>query len=530
MKYDRISVILFFILFFIIGLSIYKDYGISVDEVGYRHLGITILYTLADYISPEFSLEVAKGKNYLTISDLPKTQIFSGLPFHMSAAMIEFLSKVQTKVEAFHLKHLYTFIIFFLGALFFFFLLNLKFKNYKFALLGTTFLLLSPRIFAQSFYNPNDIAFMSSIIILSFIYLKFFQKFKNKYLFFAGFASSISICLRPMAIYTPFLFVLFLFYSHLIDKFSLSTLLRKTIVFIFITVFFSYIFNPPLWTDPVSIIIQQFQWAINSSVTDILYLGKFYPNTKTPWHYLIVWISVTTPLLYLVLFIFGLLKIFLNFFEKKLSLNYKKDDLENICIFLTFLIPFASTILLSKSLLNGWRHLYFIYPFIIIISMIGLDLIIKISNKIKKLNYIIIFIIFLSLINTSYWMYKYHPFQMVYFNFLAGKNVQEKFELDYWGVSNKSAINYILENDNRKKIKIYGISNTRLDYTVDFFLKTDDKKRIETVRNINDANYIISIYNGKIRRSDILNKGFRVFNEILVDNIKINSTFVKENL
>ena len=40
---------------------------------------------------------------------------------------------------------------------------------------------------------------------------------------------------------------------------------------------------------------------------------------------------------------------------------------------------------------------------------------------------------------------------MTYFNSLAGKNVQDKFELDYWGVSNKAAIKYILDNDNRKK-------------------------------------------------------------------------------
>ena len=50
-------------------------------------------------------------------------------------------------------------------------------------------------------------------------------------------------------------------------------------------------------------------------------------------------------------------------------------------------------------------------------------------------------------------MIKDHPHQNVYFNFLAGKNIQTKFELDYWGLSNKQALEYILKNDSKNIIK-----------------------------------------------------------------------------
>ena len=46
MKFEKIFISIFFISFLTIGLNVYKDYGISVDEVGYRHQGVTILYTL----------------------------------------------------------------------------------------------------------------------------------------------------------------------------------------------------------------------------------------------------------------------------------------------------------------------------------------------------------------------------------------------------------------------------------------------------------------------------------------------------
>ena len=51
-------------------------------------------------------------------------------------------------------------------------------------------------------------------------------------------------------------------------------------------------------------------------------------------------------------------------------------------------------------------------------------------------------------------MIKDHPHQNVYFNFIPGKNIQTKFELDYWGLSNKQALEYILKNDSNNVIKI----------------------------------------------------------------------------
>ena len=523
MKFEKIFISIFFISFLTIGLNVYKDYGISVDEVGYRHQGVTILYTLNDYFFPEFSEKIASGKDYFTIPELQKTQIFSGIPFHIFTTILEFLSGAKNKVEALQLKHLLTFLVFFLGVYCFFLILNLKFKNYKFALLGASFLILSPRIFAQSFYNPNDIPFMSSIIFISYFYLKFFQKFKTKHLIYSCIFSSISIGLRPMAIYMPALFMIGLIYIFSIKKIDLNTLLKKIFIFIILILILSYILNPPIWISPIKIIIQQFQWAINSSVTDILYLGKFYPNTETPWHYLIVWISVTTPILYLILFFFGILRILTNLINE-IKVGFDKIEINDLFILLVFLIPFVAAIVLSKSLLNGWRHLYFIYPFIIFISMIGLK---WIFDKNKKLKYLIVFPICLSLIDTSYTIYKNHPFQMTYFNLLAGKDVQDKFELDYWGVSNKAAIKYILDNDNRKKINIYGISRTKLSYTVDFFLYPEEQKRISLVKNIEEADYIITVYNGYVRRKDIINDKFKIFNEIKSGDAIINSTFIK---
>lgn len=93
-----------------------------------------------------------------------------------------------------------------------------------------------------------------------------------------------------------------------------------------------------------------------------------------------------------------------------------------------------TVILLDSTLYNGWRHLYFVYPIILLISLKGLYLI---DLKYLKKNRLIIIFVTLFLTHITFVMVKDHPHQNVYFNFFAGKNIETKFELDYWGLSNK---------------------------------------------------------------------------------------------
>ena len=94
---------------------------------------------------------------------------------------------------------------------------------------------------------------------------------------------------------------------------------------------------------------------------------------------------------------------------------------------------------------------------------------------------------------------------MVYFNHLAGNDVGNKFEIDYWGLSNRTAIEHIAKNDLRNIIKIAGESNTRLQYT--FYILNDSIKKRFKIVNYKEADYIISVYNDETRRKDLLKKG-----------------------
>jgi len=43
-----------------------------------------------------------------------------------------------------------------------------------------------------------------------------------------------------------------------------------------------------------------------------------------------------------------------------------------------------------------------------------------------------------------FWMIKNHPYQQVYFNYIAHKDFNKNFEMDYMGVTNKNALEFIV--------------------------------------------------------------------------------------
>ena len=126
------------------------------------------------------------------------------------------------------------------------------------------------------------------------------------------------------------------------------------------------------------------------------------------------------------------------------KIEMKKKD---FFIFILFLSFFVAAIFLSPKHYNGWRIFYFLNFFIIYYAVFFLN----IFNKYKIIRkYFIIFIFTgstLILINI-YKIFLYHPYQSYYFNDLISKNLKEKFEGDFAGLSGIKFLREITEIDN----------------------------------------------------------------------------------
>ena len=104
-------------------------------------------------------------------------------------------------------------------------------------------------------------------------------------------------------------------------------------------------------------------------------------------------------------------------------------------------------------------------------------------------------------------MFVNRPFQNVYFNFLAGENIRQNFELDYWGLSFRQALEYILENDKSKEIRI-AASNEECQLNFEI-LPIEGRKRLFWKKDVEEADYYLTNFRYHPNEYEI---GHSVFN------------------
>ena len=120
---------------------------------------------------------------------------------------------------------------------------------------------------------------------------------------------------------------------------------------------------------------------------------------------------------------------------------------------------------MNSTLYTGWRHLYFIFPSLTYFIAIGIRFVYE-KKKFKPYLKSISTVILLTLIVNSYNLIKLHPYQNIYFNFLFEKKANELFEIDYWGLGNIEALNFINNNrDIGEKVDLKIASFTPLKYS-----------------------------------------------------------------
>ena len=324
------------------------------------------------------------------------------------------------------------------------------------------------------------------------------------------------INIRLAGLIVPIFTLIFFSFEYIIQRFN-KRLLYLISIYGLVFIVFGILFWPYLWNDPYNNFIK----AVDES--------KYSHLTPSPWNYNLISISVTTPILYLVLFLIGVVGIMLKIFKNP-YIFYKNNKGIAISFFL-LMVPLILPIVLKTHLFDEWRHHYFIYPLIIIISLYGIREIFETihlkfdKHKRRILHSIVFIILIISIINTYYFMYRNHPYQSTYSNFLAGKNkdlAKVDGALDYWGLSYRQLLEYILNNDNKHIIKI-AYKNKPAFYNLNL-LTLVDRMRIKYV-DTKGAQYYITNY-----RTHSLKDIPVEFNEIYsikVDEVKIAGVYKK---
>ncbi len=260
--------------------------------------------------------------------------------------------------------------------------------------------------------------------------------------------------------------------------------------------------------------------------SEMLYLGKLIPDSSPPWHYVLVWIGITTPILYLVGFLAGLIAILLRMIKAFLNSPEqfnpgRRNDLIIVCAFLG---PLISVICLQSSLYSGWRQMYFLYTPFFLVMLSGFRVFFDWLQEHTRQRLAMIIcgvLLLIGILPTASWMVKYHPYQNVYFNRLAGadmKTIQQRFPLDYWGLAYQKGVQAILSMDDRSKITIFVESQQQALG----LLTPAESKRIFLAGDLGEADYFLGNY------KDIRRFPYPFSNEIfstIIGNAKILSVY-----
>jgi hypothetical protein len=221
-------------------------------------------------------------------------------------------------------------------------------------------------------------------------------------------------------------------------------------------------FWPFLWQHPVIHIneaLVDMNHSSRQSNLSVKYLGQFTAASELPWHYIPVWLLISTPLAYTLFFIIG---VGLSAWRwiGGFRTHYRRSFID-VVMLACFLGPLLTVILLQSVLYDGWRHMYFIYPAFIFIGLIGMEFLIhgvkKLDNTWRVLGSgVIATLIIVNGVLTTLFMIRNHPHQHLYFNGMAGgmERARSNFDMDYWGLTFRKGLEYIAAHDPRSFIPI----------------------------------------------------------------------------
>jgi hypothetical protein len=408
----------------IIGISTFRDYGLSWDEPLYYDYGSAsyYAYSIPAHLDGTFDLEksfgksasdhVTRGPAYLLIGGL-----FEGL---LEKAGLDMAS-------AWHLTNFLTYLV---GLTFFYFLTRLWLDPWP-AALSTAFFAAQPVLWNHAFINPKDIPFAVFFLISMFLGFRMIDSWNEKpkgyQTILPGILLGITTSIRFIAPYA----VLILFFYFITKQ-------NWKAVWAFIPYGVTAILTmialwPFLWPNPV----ERFTFVLHAmseapANLKILFMGNEYRAYELPRRYFPVLLATTLTEPTWILFAIGVITSFYNSFKQKV------DRAKLTTILLWFGIVISLLVGLNPPNSDGYRHYLFMLPPVFIFAGFGIHEIIKRINF-PWFKYAVAFLLLLPALYNNVLL---HPYQYTYYNtFLGGtKSAFREYETDYWLTCYKEAI------------------------------------------------------------------------------------------
>jgi hypothetical protein len=419
----------------IIGLLVFRDYGLSLDEpLFYRYAdAIGYAYSPAEWFSGDFDLVRAYGPSAGDHANRgPAYLLLARIPAHLLQSL---------GLDVASSWHLVNFLTFQIG-LYFFYLFCLRWMRPWAAFSATVFMSSQPILWEHAFINPKDPPFLVFFLITLELGFRMAEKLANakpdethwqtfKHILlpavFLGLTTNIRV-LGPLATLLAGLYFLTLRQPARIWWFIPYGLIAYVVM---------VLTWPFLWEAPIGKFIQVVQFmSANPTTLRVFFNGALYPANELPLRYLPVLMLITLTEPVWLLAAFGFVVAALKTKQKRIAWGTLVPALA------WFAIPFIYVLLRRPPMYDGFRHFLFIVPPIFVLAGIALD---QIFNWLQK-TWLQVTIALALLLPGIVPGIQLHPYQYTYYNQFVGGTGEAalRFETDYWLTCYKEAVEQLI--------------------------------------------------------------------------------------
>ncbi|AIZ63649.1 hypothetical protein PK28_08025 [Hymenobacter sp. DG25B] len=474
----------FFGMLVLLGLLVHNDYGVSTDEPAHHMHGMVNVKYIADMVAPELA---RRQPQYARIPPLPGYfDNGHGVLFEIPVSLLSPLLAHGDSAVYYRIRHLLIFLVFVAGVWALYRLAALRFRSWRWGLVAASALVLSPRLFAEAFYNAQDGVFMALFAVAMYTMARLTQRPTTGRVLLHSVACAVAIDVRILGVMLVAFTLGWLSWQLVFPAEhgpKRRQMLLYTGLYLATTAVLVVAGWPFLWENPAGNFLYAFQrlssypWEGRN-----FYLGVLRPGSATPWHYAPVLIAITTPWPYLAAALGAWVIWLKNLLRTPRQLGSWAGQFDAVVV-AWLLGPLLMVIALHSALYNGWRHLYFVYPALLLLGVGGVRAVINWARQRAErrwAQYVVAGSLLAGMLQTAYRMVRDHPQQQVYFSLIPPAVVARQFDRDYWGLSYRAGLEWLLAADSSARIRI-GSPRSDLLYNNTLILPLAQRQRLQFV-------------------------------------------------
>lgn len=490
----------------LLGASIYRGYGLTWDEPSNHYNGAVNLTFMLEALLPNAwqARFIPADPQLHPAGTWPGFD--HGVAFELPAALLGRLLYPGNPAGYYRLRHLLVFLVFAGGVVVLYRLARLRYPAARWLpLLAAGALVLSPRFFAEAFYNGKDISFMVAFALAMLTLVRLAQRptWPRALVHALATALAADVRLTGLVLLVGFTAAALLLQAGAPGAVPASPRRRLGLLALYagLAAGLTVLGWPYLWADTGARLLNvlgrsgHFPWP---GLT--LYAGQLVAANALPWHYLPVWMLITIPLPYSLLAALGLGTAFLALARYGRAALHRPGAWLDALFLAWLLVPIGAIIATRAVVYDGWRHVYFVYPAVLLLALRGARALGQAwqrrASAMPARRWAAgtaLALLVLEAGRTAWFMVRAYPNQQVYFSFLPAATAERLFERDYWGGSTYYGLEWLLRHDPSPTISVTGPVPS-LVYINWLLLSPAQQRRVQLPADGRQARYFLTCY------------------------------------